>query len=550
MLAIIDITEFSIGEYPAFGCFFDGDTVYFGRGGTTQDMSDPLSKAWGRRVWCKAISSQQPQIIEASTGSESQIEDDIIIDTLPTAEPEPTAGPSALSLASFPSYVPKKTPLKAPTSRPSLQPTTMPAKIPTTQPITRMPSKAPSSKPTKEPTNTPTSQPSKRPSKRPSSRPSSDETNSTGESGTACLTQLECNQRRQKLGYETYYVGNYATKGCFSKGTTAYFGLGGDVSQISVSLSGNSFGRIRCDSNLTQLTTTLPPLALSTTPPENEYCIDIKIVTDKFGGETGFSLTSNPTDGTSSKRLMNKNIGSLDSETVYSRRTCVPAGSYTFTVRDENGGLCCRDGSGSYSVSIDGDEVVSGGRFSTTTLTHKILAGYDPQMSNRDKEWLDGHNSRRQDFHKLHNTEYRPLHWSPELAKDASDEVDQMLPVCKHISGEGGYGENSAVRRHRELSDGENPDDILNLWSDKYLRQDTEHLDNKTMTQVMWRATRHVGCADKFIKNADGQGYCYASVCRYSRAGNCAMKQYNDWKTPTLADHTLCGKACPREGCH
>lgn len=69
------------------------------------------------------------------------------------------------------------------------------------------------------------------------------------------------------------------------------------------------------------------------------------------------------------------------------------------------------------------------------------------------------------------------------------------------------------------------------------------------LTQVMWRATRYVGCSDKVSVMMDGS-YCYAMVCRYLRAGNCSMRQYDSWLEPTLMDRTGCGKSCPDEGCY
>lgn len=44
-----------------------------------------------------------------------------------------------------------------------------------------------------------------------------------------CLTEIECDIQRLKLGFGRYYVGDYPTKGCFSKNGNAFWGEGGSV---------------------------------------------------------------------------------------------------------------------------------------------------------------------------------------------------------------------------------------------------------------------------------------------------------------------------------
>lgn len=552
VLAIIGITKFSVGNYTSFGCFYEGDTAYFGVGGTIESVSESPLAGGGSRVWCKASSQQ---LTYAPTGSPS------------TAELTNTVEPTSSSTVDI--FAPTASP-SVKSKRPSSKPTNMvlmPTKIRTSQP-TKEPSNAPSrrssSKPTLKPTSQPTKNPSKEPSRTPSPKPTARPTkNPTSQpipsvssaSGTACRNQNTCNQMRQELGFEKYSVGNYPTKGCFFKGSTAYFGIGGTLAQKSTSLSeGEGKWRIWCGGSTNQLNPTVPLVPASVSPnsepmPETKYCISIEVNTDKYGQETGFYLTSN---GTDPKKLINKAVGSLESETKYSRQVCVPKGKYTFTIEDKFGGLCCSFGRGSYAVRIDGEELVFGGNFQKT-VSHDILAGYDPQMSPRDEEWLEAHNTRRQAFHEDHNTEYRPLHWSPELAKDASNWVDEVLPTCTHLREKSlEEGENMAVATHRSLTNNENPDHTLVLWSDNLLKPGNEkgYPDNQTMTQVMWRATRYVGCSDKFIKKADGPGYCYASICRYSRAGNCAVGSGDNWLINVLQDRTQCGTPCPKEGCH
>lgn len=78
---------------------------------------------------------------------------------------------------------------------------------------------------------------------------------------------------------------------------------------------------------------------------------------------------------------------------------CVPKGTYTLTIV----------GSDWYTAHINGDEVLFGRNQRYNTASHEIITGYEPPMSDIEKEWLAEHNTRREAFHKEHNTEYRPL---------------------------------------------------------------------------------------------------------------------------------------------
>ena len=223
-------------------------------------------------------------------------------------------------------------------------------------------------------------------------------------------------------------------------------------------------------------------------------------------------------------------------------------GAYTLTVEDGFNGICCGEGNGQYSVRVNGEEIVYGGKFSNTTVSHDILVGFEPPMSDRDKEWLDAHNTRRKQFHEENKAEYLPLVWSPELAAAASNWADQILPTCK-LEREPGVqeGENISLRTSVGPRDNENPEDILTRWSDNKMGK--PYPNNNSMTQVMWRATHYLGCADKFVENDNGS-YCYVSICRYARAGNCNVNKYDSWLTPTLLDRTECGPICAPEGCY
>ena len=73
------------------------------------------------------------------------------------------------------------------------------------------------------------------------------------------------------------------------------------------------------------------------------------------------------------------------------------------------------------------------------------------------------------------------------------------------------------------------------------------------MTQVLWRASTHVGCSEA-SKPRNGGGTCRIQVCRYARPGNCNMNAYkssnrNWWKTPVMMDTSGCSPNCPPDGC-
>lgn len=188
-----------------------------------------------------------------------------------------------------------------------------------------------------------------------------------------------------------------------------------------------------------------------------------------------------------------------------------------------------------------------GGNF-RKTITHNILVGFKPQMNQRDQEWLDAHNTRRKEYHEESNLSFKPLTWSPELAEDASRWVDMLLPTCELIREKNvEEGENVSFRLSKFAMDTEYPDNILKRWADT--KADKGYPANESFTQVMWRSTRYLGCSDK-VEQYENGSYCYVSICRYARAGNCNIMGYQSWEEPTLADHTSCGSACPAEGCH
>jgi hypothetical protein len=54
----------------------------------------------------------------------------------------------------------------------------------------------------------------------------------------------------------------------------------------------------------------------------------------------------------------------LDSRKLYKTRQCLPLNCYNFTIRDSFGdGNCCDFGKGYFNLTVDGEEILSGGNF-------------------------------------------------------------------------------------------------------------------------------------------------------------------------------------------
>lgn len=348
-------------------------------------------------------------------------------------------------------------------------------------------------------------------------------------SRSAC-TENVCGLRCQELGLAKYKVDDYLTKGCFSKGDTVYFGTGGTAADEVTSPLAGEKQRLWCD------------IQTQTQGITTETCIDIRVTTELYGRKAGVNLSAKPGDNSHAERLLEFPVGSLESESEHAKRVCdVPTGTCTLAVT----------GRVSYSARVDGQEVLSGFNDYGKSKSHDILIGYNPILSDNEKAWVDAHNTRRAAFHEQHGREYRPLRWSAELARHAAEWAEKLLPNCAAVSETNiEEGELIAVNKGRYRLNSpkrtEAPENILQRWSDTKL--DRSYPENQTLTQVMWRATRYVGCVTKFVER-DDQSSCHVSVCRYSRAGTCSTSAVN-WLARTLDEHSLCGTACPEEGCH
>ena len=101
----------------------------------------------------------------------------------------------------------------------------------------------------------------------------------------------------------------------------------------------------------------------------NEVEITINITTDNYPTETSWQLTDQNGGG------WFISPGDLtQSNTTYTYTYCVPdTNCYVFTISDSWGdGICCGYGNGSYTISVDGNNVAVGGAFQSSETTYNI----------------------------------------------------------------------------------------------------------------------------------------------------------------------------------
>lgn len=86
----------------------------------------------------------------------------------------------------------------------------------------------------------------------------------------------------------------------------------------------------------------------------------VSVTTDNYGSETSWQLTN------SSNAVLASGNG-YSNNTTYTENVCLADGDYTFKIDDSYGdGICCSWGNGSYSITVDGQQVANGGTFGST----------------------------------------------------------------------------------------------------------------------------------------------------------------------------------------
>jgi len=108
-----------------------------------------------------------------------------------------------------------------------------------------------------------------------------------------------------------------------------------------------------------------------------------------------------------------------------------------------------------------------------------------------------------------------PLAWSPKLAQVAQQWANSLRDQgCAFGHSKGSYGENLAAGSTGILD----PESVVKMWYDEVAQYKFPNggFSMKTghFTQVVWRATTHVGCGHSQCKGMD------IWVCEYDPAGN------------------------------
>ncbi|KAK1744463.1 hypothetical protein QTG54_004996 [Skeletonema marinoi] len=211
-------------------------------------------------------------------------------------------------------------------------------------------------------------------------------------------------------------------------------------------------------------------------------------------------------------------------------------------------------------MTVDGKEAVLGGKYIPEKKEHVI--NLQPHtMTDRDMEWLEAHNTRRQEWHEDYRKDYVPLKWSNNLKASSQIWALELLKTCSyrlyHDPNNRKFGENwhptmvlvvgqlckvptkslAALSKMRRIGIGpEMPFDASAL-----------------------EGYRPCGCteASTIVDSGDHRGMtCHVQVCRYAKAGNCDMSLFNDgsnewWMDAVMNDTpSRCGDECPPEGCH
>ena len=153
LLAIIGVVNFHVGAYETYGCFYNGDTAYFGFGGSDEDMASQEGLSGGNeRIWCTKEN-------DTNDTNEDIPENDVFVPSKPPPTTATNPRPSFRPVTTSPSKQPTVKPVStSPSKQPTLKPIT---DSPTVKPITDSPTVKPvTDSPTAKPvTDSPTAKP-------------------------------------------------------------------------------------------------------------------------------------------------------------------------------------------------------------------------------------------------------------------------------------------------------------------------------------------------------------------------------------------------------
>lgn len=256
--------------------------------------------------------------------------------------------------------------------------------------------------------------------------------------------------------------------------------------------------------------------------------VRIEILTDGRGSFTSYTFTDS-----SNNIIKERTAGTMSSETKYVDETCVSPGSYKLNMNDSKGNGIRSPGY--VAVDVGDERILHDYTFNEATRSYTIRVGFDPAMTSTEREWLEGHNKRREEFHEANEKDFRPLVWSPEVAKGASDWAEKIVSDGCVLSRESnlGYGELTfAMLNSNENAPVTKPESIMTRWYDNKIdRDDPSLVDGAAVpglafSQIVWYASRHVGCAKQVGQIPNGR-YCHVVICRYVHVVLCSHIKFS-----------------------
>lgn len=214
--------------------------------------------------------------------------------------------------------------------------------------------------------------------------------------------------------------------------------------------------------------------------------------------------------------------------------------------------------------SYDGNDCANDSNLNqeSTNTANKVSSNYygnsQPAASgtgggSTDQYWTDLHNEVRRYYHGKYGYSFVNLVWSNDLAQSSQSYANVLASSpCDQYDHDPNnpYGENLAVMWESNDPSGENSriKRVMDAWTyDEEIKNTALPYQEGSghWTQVIWRATKYVGCATAFRSSES----CHVLVCRYVTPGNCA-RGVNTWLADTMQDTTRCEPQCPpTEGC-
>jgi hypothetical protein len=162
-----------------------------------------------------------------------------------------------------------------------------------------------------------------------------------------------------------------------------------------------------------------------------------------------------------------------------------------------------------------GNETFPPGQLRMEDLARRMQA-----VTDRDIGFLKSHNTRRKAWHERYNKSYVPLKWDNLLKAEAKVWAETLLASCgkgMYHDPNTKYGEcataNLGTGSFGKLH---TPDEIVQRYVER--EENWQPPKNSHRTQVLWRATNFVGCAEATKSMGEGKT-CHTQVCRYARPG-------------------------------